>query len=115
MPKLVLIRHGESESVRDKRFSGWQDTALSNRGIIQAQHAAKTLAASSIRFDEIHTSLLERSNATVTKILEPLGLTWSVVHKDWRLNKRHCPSSNNLRLGLIVDNRDSGWSGSCLV
>src|SRR6266511_2727789 len=38
MPKLVLLRHGESDWNRENRFTGWTDVDLSQRGVEEARH-----------------------------------------------------------------------------
>ena len=40
MPKLVLIRHGESTWNLDNRFTGWTDVPLTATGVQQARQLA---------------------------------------------------------------------------
>lgn len=34
MPKMVLIRHGESQWNLENRFTGWVDVPLSPKGVV---------------------------------------------------------------------------------
>ena len=49
MPKLVLIRHGESTWNLENRFTGWTDVPLTETGVQQAREAGRLLAAVSDR------------------------------------------------------------------
>lgn len=43
MGKIILVRHGETELNREKKFFGWQDPELNSKGINQAENAGKNL------------------------------------------------------------------------
>ncbi|MGL6131483.1 MAG: histidine phosphatase family protein, partial [Fusobacteriaceae bacterium] len=43
MGKLILIRHGETELNREKKFFGWLDPPLNDKGKIQALLAGKKM------------------------------------------------------------------------
>ena len=45
MPKLVLLRHGQSIWNLENRFTGWSDVDLSDQGIREAHQAGKLLKA----------------------------------------------------------------------
>lgn len=85
MPKLVLIRHGESIWNQENRFTGWVDVPLSARGIEEARSAAKKLG--SYPFDVAYTSVLRRAQQTLDLILETLGRDLPVI-RDQALNER---------------------------
>ena len=89
MPKLVLLRHGESGWNRENRFTGWTDVDLSAKGIEEAHAAGRLLKAEGCAFDLAFTSLLKRAIRTLDFVLEELDQLWIPVHKDWRLNERH--------------------------
>ena len=89
MPKLVLLRHGESVWNRENRFTGWTDVDLSAQGIEEARAAGRLLKAEGCAFDLAFTSLLKRAIRTLDFVLEALDQSWIPVHKDWRLNERH--------------------------
>ena len=89
MPVLVLIRHGQSVSVADRKFSGWEDTQLTKYGTQQSYRAGKILVQSHITFDAIYTSYLKRAHETATQIASALNWESPVIKTDWRLNERH--------------------------
>jgi len=85
---ICFVRHGQSTWNRDNRFIGWTDTPLTEGGILEAKEAGQILARSKMRFDEVHTSMLNRSIQTVNLILMELGQENIPVHKHYRLNER---------------------------
>ena len=60
--KLYVIRHGESESNREKLWTGWANPPLTERGKEEARLAGKLI--SGISFDRIFSSDLERAVQT---------------------------------------------------
>lgn len=86
---LVLLRHGQSLWNREKRFTGWTDTALSQKGILEAKRAAQILKNKHMAFDLCFTSLLNRATETVKTVLRTMGQESIPVHTSWRLNERH--------------------------
>ncbi len=89
MPKIVLLRHGESTWNKENRFTGWTDVDLSEKGIGEAHAAGKTLKAEGFDFDIAFTSVLKRAIRTLWISLEELDRMWIPVHNSWRLNERH--------------------------
>jgi 2,3-bisphosphoglycerate-dependent phosphoglycerate mutase len=89
MPRLVLLRHGESVWNRENRFTGWTDVDLSTEGAEEARHAATLLEAHDIRFDHCFTSVLKRTIRTLWIVLDEMDLAWLPVSSTWRLNERH--------------------------
>jgi 2,3-bisphosphoglycerate-dependent phosphoglycerate mutase len=89
MPKLVLMRHGESVWNRENRFTGWTDVDLTETGVEQARDAGRALKAGGYRFDLAYTSVLKRAIRTLWIALEELDQMWLPVEKSWRLNERH--------------------------
>jgi len=87
--KLVFIRHGESEWNASKRFSGWVDIDLTDKGRQEAVRAGKLLRLNNIEFDEAHTSVLKRAVRTLWTALHSSNQHWIPVHHTWRLNERH--------------------------
>ena len=49
--QLVLLRHGESEWNRDRRFTGWTDVDLSAAGVAEAARAGEHLRREGLAFD----------------------------------------------------------------
>ena len=71
MPKLILLRHLESQWNKENRFTGWTDIPLSKEGIGSAEETARELSV--FKIDKIYTSPLIRNKETVSLILENLG------------------------------------------
>jgi 2,3-bisphosphoglycerate-dependent phosphoglycerate mutase len=89
MPRLILLRHGQSVWNRDAIFTGWTDVDLCDNGINEAKQAAALLKEHNIGFDQCVASYLKRSVHTLWIVLDALELTWLPVHRSWRLNERH--------------------------
>lgn len=89
MYKLVLIRHGQSVWNLEKRFTGWTDVAMTEKGKSEARNAGKLLKKHGFVFDQAYTSLISRAVLTLWLALEEMELSWIPVEKDWRLNERH--------------------------
>ncbi|GAB6071762.1 2,3-bisphosphoglycerate-dependent phosphoglycerate mutase [Venenivibrio stagnispumantis] len=86
MPKLVLVRHGQSLWNLQNRFTGWIDVPLTEKGKEEAYKAGELLK--DIRFNVAYTSALSRAQETLKIILEVIGLNIPVI-KDQALNERH--------------------------
>ena len=86
---LVILRHGESTWNQLNLFTGWHDVPLSEKGVVEAAAAGRTLKAEGASFDVVHTSLLTRAVMTAHLALAELGAVWLPVQRSWRLNERH--------------------------
>ncbi|USI73317.1 2,3-diphosphoglycerate-dependent phosphoglycerate mutase [Sphingomonas morindae] len=89
MPRLVLIRHGQSAWNLENRFTGWWDVNLTEQGVAEAQAAGALMAEKGLDFDRCFTSVQTRAIKTLNLALEAMGRLWLPVTKDWRLNERH--------------------------
>jgi 2,3-bisphosphoglycerate-dependent phosphoglycerate mutase len=89
MPRLVLIRHGQSQWNLENRFTGWWDVDLSEKGVEEAAAAGALMKRHGFDFDTCFTSLLQRAIKTLDLALEEMDRLWLPVHKHWRLNERH--------------------------
>ena len=89
MPRLVLIRHGQSAWNLENRFTGWWDVDLTPLGVEEAKAAGNLMAEHGLDFDICFTSLQTRAIKTLHLALEPMARLWLPVEKDWRLNERH--------------------------
>jgi 2,3-bisphosphoglycerate-dependent phosphoglycerate mutase len=89
MPRLVLIRHGQSAWNLENRFTGWWDVNLTDKGIEEAKAAGRLLAEKGFDFDQCFTSVQTRAIKTLNIALEEMGRLWLPVEKDWHLNERH--------------------------
>ena len=70
--KLFVIRHGETDFSRERRFAGARDVPLSARGRLQAEAVAAALAAEPLA--AVYTSPLERARASAELIAKPHGV-----------------------------------------
>jgi 2,3-bisphosphoglycerate-dependent phosphoglycerate mutase len=89
MPKLVLIRHGQSQWNLENRFTGWWDVDLSDKGVAEAKAAGDLMRERGVDFDVCFTSLLTRAIRTLNLALGQMDRLWLPVVKDYRLNERH--------------------------
>lgn len=79
MNYLVLVRHGEARLNLEKRFAGWLDTPLTEKGIEDALRCAFDLAG--IDFDLAFTSRLIRARETLFLILSKQKKAGILVHE----------------------------------
>jgi 2,3-bisphosphoglycerate-dependent phosphoglycerate mutase len=86
MPKLVIVRHGQSQWNLENRFTGWVDIDLSPAGLEEAKKAGEKLKG--YKFDEAFTSDLIRAQRTLDVILDAIGQKDIPVTKDKALNER---------------------------
>jgi len=89
VPRLILIRHGQSQWNLENRFTGWWDVALTEQGEAEARAAGALLAAKGLLPTMAFTSLQTRAIKTLHLALEAAGRLWLPETKDWRLNERH--------------------------
>jgi 2,3-bisphosphoglycerate-dependent phosphoglycerate mutase len=89
MPKLILIRHGQSQWNLENRFTGWWDVDVTEKGTAEAWAAGELMKAKGIAPDTCFTSVQSRAIKTLNLALEAMGRLWLPVTKDWRLNERH--------------------------
>jgi 2,3-bisphosphoglycerate-dependent phosphoglycerate mutase len=89
MPKLILIRHGQSQWNLENRFTGWWDVDVTEKGAGEAWAAGELMKAKGIAPDICFTSVQSRAIKTLNLALEAMGRLWLPVTKEWRLNERH--------------------------
>ncbi len=81
---LMLIRHGETEWNRDRRFQGHGDSPLTAKGRAETDALGRRLAATP--FDRLISSDLGRTQETAAIIA---GHTGHAIQTDPRLRERH--------------------------
>ena len=86
MPKLVIIRHGQSLWNLANKFTGWVDVDLSEAGEKEAKKAGEKLKG--MKFDHAFTSALIRAQKTLDIVLKETGQTDLIIEKDKALNER---------------------------
>ena len=89
VPRLILVRHGQSQWNLENRFTGWWDVDLTAKGEEEARAAGKLLAAKGMLPTVAFTSFQTRAIRTLHFALETAGRLWIPKTKDWRLNERH--------------------------
>ena len=89
MPRLILVRHGQSQWNLENRFTGWWDVDLTPKGEDEARAAGALLKAKGMLPTTAFTSLQTRAIRTLHLALEACGRVWLPEVKDWRLNERH--------------------------
>ncbi|BEV10222.1 2,3-diphosphoglycerate-dependent phosphoglycerate mutase [Asticcacaulis sp. DW145] len=89
MPKLILLRHGQSQWNLENRFTGWVDVNLTAEGEAQAVKGGELIRAEGIEIDRAFTSVLTRAIRTCNLALDAAGQSYVPVIKDWHLNERH--------------------------
>ena len=85
MPRLVLVRHGQSLWNLQNRFTGWVDVPLTATGEAEARRAGERLRGS--MFDVAYTSGLSRAQETLRLIVETSGIVAPTI-RDAALNER---------------------------
>ena len=89
MPRLILVRHGQSQWNLEIRFTGWWDVDLTEKGEAEARAAGALLAEKGLLPTVAFTSFQTRAIKTLHFALEAAGRLWIPETKDWRLNERH--------------------------
>ncbi|MCP5384179.1 MAG: 2,3-diphosphoglycerate-dependent phosphoglycerate mutase [Sphingomonadaceae bacterium] len=89
MPKLILVRHGQSQWNLENRFTGWWDVDLTEKGVAEAKAAGDLLKEKGVLPTVAFTSFQTRAIKTLHYALEGCGRLWIPETKDWRLNERH--------------------------
>ena len=69
---IVLVRHGETDWNRERRFQGHADTSLNEAGRAQAAELAELLRAEGL--SAVYTSPLRRASQTAEIVAARLGL-----------------------------------------
>lgn len=75
--RIILLRHGETEANRERRFAGSTDVELTSEGRTMAESAARRFRA--VRIDALHVSPLLRCAQTAEEVSRVSGLKPRVV------------------------------------
>lgn len=89
MPRLILVRHGQSQWNLENRFTGWWDVDVTEKGAAEATAAGALLKDKGMLPTVAFTSVQTRAIKTLHYVLEAAGRLWIPETKDWRLNERH--------------------------
>ena len=88
MSFLILVRHGQSIWNLEKRFTGWVDVDLTDKGKAEAEKAGLLIKKRNIKVDLYYSSLQLRANNTLKLIQKALD-DEKIFTKSWQLNERH--------------------------
>jgi len=88
MSFLILVRHGQSIWNLEKRFTGWVDVDLTDRGRAEAEKAGLLIKKKNIEIHYYYTSLQLRANNTL-KIIQKVLNDKKKFSRAWQLNERH--------------------------
>ena len=83
------MRHGQSFWNKERRFTGFVDIELTEKGKSEAEYAGKLIKEMNIEFDAYFTSELKRAIHSLNIILEVLNKSNADINKAWELNERH--------------------------
>ena len=96
MSFLILVRHGQSTWNLEKRFTGWVDVDLTQKGKIEAKKAGSLIKNKEIKIDLYYSSLQLRANNTLKIIQEVLNDKKS-FNRAWQLNERNYGTLTGLK------------------
>ena len=88
MSYLILIRHGESIWNLEKKFTGWVDVDLTEKGKTEAEKAGNLIKKTNINIDYYYSSFQLRANHTL-KIIKRVLNDKKIFIRAWELNERH--------------------------
>jgi 2,3-bisphosphoglycerate-dependent phosphoglycerate mutase len=89
LPRLILVRHGQSQWNLENRFTGWWDVDLTAQGEQEARAAGQLLKEKNLLPTLAFTSVQTRAIRTLHLALHAADRLWIPECKDWRLNERH--------------------------
>lgn len=89
MPRLIILRHGQSTWNDRNLFTGWVDVPLNEKGTSEATQAGKLIVKHKCEPDIVYTSLLRRAITTANLALDNSDRHWIPVKRAWQLNERH--------------------------
>ena len=88
MSFLILVRHGQSTWNLEKRFTGWVDVDLTDKGKLEAEKAGTLIREKKINIDTYYSSLQLRAKNTL-KIIQKTLNDEKKFTEAWQLNERH--------------------------
>tara|TARA_B100000963_G_C22613293_1_gene665973 strand:- start:1305 stop:2021 length:717 start_codon:yes stop_codon:yes gene_type:complete len=89
MSHLILVRHGQSKWNAQKRFTGWVDIDLTEKGKEEAKKASELLIEKNFKIGHFFSSYQKRAINTLEIILSNMKIDSSKIIKAWELNERH--------------------------
>ena len=102
MNNLILVRHGQSHWNKERRFTGWADIDLTDKGKEEARLAGELIKKTDIKFDTFFTSTLKRAFKSLNIILEVLNEKNANIIKTFNLAERHYGNLTSLNKDEII-------------
>jgi len=102
MNNLILVRHGQSLWNKERRFTGWADIGLTEKGRFEAEYAGQLIKELNIAFDAYFTSKLKRAINSLEVILKTLDKKNIDIIKTSALNERHYGDLTSLNKDEII-------------
>ena len=88
MSYLILIRHGQSTWNLERRFTGWVDVDLTEKGKLEAKKSGYLIKDQNIKVKYYYSSLQLRAINTLKLVQESLDDKQNFT-RAWQLNERH--------------------------
>ncbi len=88
MSFLILVRHGQSVWNLEKKFTGWVDVDLTDKGKLEAKKAGQLIKQEQLEIKLYYSSFQLRAKNTLQIIQKELG-DFKNVKNAWELNERH--------------------------
>lgn len=98
---IYIIRHGETNANKERRFQGWTDNPLNEKGIELAVVTGKAMKG--IHFDRCYSSPLIRARQTAELVLQNSGNPDVPIYIDERLREVNMGDWEGRRLHSEVD------------
>ncbi|MBR2377211.1 MAG: histidine phosphatase family protein [Clostridia bacterium] len=112
MTKILIVRHGQSDSNASKSLTGQRDSKLSEMGLKQAELVSEYIYKN-YKIDEIHSSDLTRAVQTLTPLAKTLGLE---IIKTPKLRELNCGDWQGQKISdLLQDERYLKWKNEDLT
>jgi len=89
MNNLILVRHGQSLWNKERKFTGFADIDLTEKGKSEAKTAGHLIKKLNIEIDSFFTSRLKRAEKSLNIILKIINKSNVEINKAWELNERH--------------------------
>ena len=102
MSFLILVRHGQSIWNLEKRFTGWVDVDLTEKGKLEAKKAGLLIKDKDIKINFYYSSLQLRANNTL-KIIQKILDDKKNFIRAWQLNERHYGALTGLNKIETID------------
>ena len=95
MSQLILVRHGQSVWNLEKKFTGWVDVDLTEKGKLEAKKSGELIKSKNIEIDIYYSSFQLRAKNTLNLIKEILN-DKKISKQAWQLNETHYGSLTGL-------------------